>query len=256
MRPILLIAAAISLHAQAFDVASVKALEAPFIEIAPKITPGRFTWTTDMIYLLGYAYRLQPFQLEGPIPGSNAKYVYRVDASFPANATNDDVRLMLQKLLVERFKIESHNVNKDAYVFTLSVAKGGPKLKATALGEDPPPFPEWFGKNPPAAEAVDGRVLAIRDGKGATEMTARRVTMAGFCGSLSRHLQSPVNDATGLSGEYYFAVRYMPDDLAGEPDAPPLTEALQKELGLKLERRKGPVQVLVVDHIETVPIEN
>ena len=256
MRAIVLIAAALSLHGQTFDVASVKALQVPFIERAPTVTPGRFTWTTDLIYLLGYAYRLQPFQLEGPIPGSNAKFVYRVDASFAPASTDEQIRRMLQALLVERFKIQSHRVNKDAYIHTLTVAKGGLKMKAAAPGEEAPAFPEAFGKNVPAAQSVEGRVLAIGDAKGATALAARRVTMAAFCASLSRQLQSPVIDATGLDGEYYFGVRYAREDRVGEVDAPPLSEALQKELGLKLERRRGPMVVLVIDRIESVPIEN
>jgi len=77
---------------------------------------------------------------------------------------------------------------------------------------------------------------------------------------LAEALQEPlgafVRDETGLQGSYYFALEFVPDNNPKNVDGPPLAAALQEQLGLRLEKRKGPVEVLVVDHIGKSPTEN
>src|SRR5579884_2831327 len=187
MRLFLLFAMAASVQAQTFDAASVKALDSPFIETVPKRSPGRISWTTDMLYLLGYAFQLQPFQLEGPIPGSAAKHVYRIDAPFPADTSEDQFRRMLQNLLVERFKIQSHHRAKEANVYSLTVAKGGAKIQPAADDAPAPPFPDWW-KNPPSAQAVAGRLITTVPAAGMRQTAGWGVTMAQLCSGLGKML--------------------------------------------------------------------
>ncbi len=82
--------------------------------------------------------------------------------------------------------------------------------------------------------------------------------MTAICSQFSGLLAAPVADQTGLTGTYDVNLLYVPDDRQLKPDAPPgpsLAEAIQEELGLKLGKGKGPVEVLVIDHVEK-PSEN
>jgi uncharacterized protein (TIGR03435 family) len=124
--------------------------------------------------------------------------------------------------------------------------------------------------------------LALMNGN--ARMTVGRQSMSGLAEILSSQLDLPVVDMTGLTGKYDFTLYFSPEGLAGmrlpggpPPNAPPpgeggpgmpmagtpdgssspdLFTALQEQLGLKLEQRKGPVEMLVIDHLEKVPIEN
>jgi uncharacterized protein (TIGR03435 family) len=118
-------------------------------------------------------------------------------------------------------------------------------------------------------------------------MTASKQPMSGLAEDLSRQLDLPVVDMTGLTGKYDFTLYFSPEGLAGmrlpaglappppnaappgeggggmpavsTPDGqsnPSLFAAIQEQLGLKLEQRKGPVDLLVIDHLEKAPIEN
>jgi uncharacterized protein (TIGR03435 family) len=239
-----------------FDVASVKALTQPWIETSPKRSGGRFTWTTDLGYLIGYAYRMQPFRISGPIPASDSEFVYRVDATTAPAATDDQVRLMLQSLLVDRFKMVAHRVTKDVEGYSLSIGKGGLKIQEARAEDQPAPLPEWWRKGSVDPAAVEGRVVAHGVEAGVVAITGRRVSMLQFCEALQRLLDKPVWDDTGLNGKYYFAFRYAQDDAPADADASPLSAAVQQDLGLKIEKHKGPMEMLVVDSIEKKPTEN
>ena len=129
--------------------------------------------------------------------------------------------------------------------------------------------------------------MSMMMGSGNARMTATKQTMASLAEMLSNQLDLPVVDMTGLTGKYDYTLSFSPEGLggmmppagiapplpagpppgeagpgmpmAGAPDAqsgPNLFSALQEQLGLKLEQRKGPVELLVIDHLEKVPIEN
>src|SRR5215467_10013663 len=85
-----------------FEVASVKVAQGDILQTRPSRNGGRVTWTTDLWYLIGYAYKLQPYRMSGAIPGS--AYIYSVEATLDPAASEDDVRLMFQALLKGRFK--------------------------------------------------------------------------------------------------------------------------------------------------------
>ena len=195
---------------------------------------------------MSYAYRLPGWRISGI---EKAQSFYTIDATLDASATEDQVRLMLQALLVERLNIVSHRETKELPGYALVVAKKGPKLKtADGLGEEPP-MPDYLGGNSPAG--LKGRLLTTAEGKGTSAILGRGVTIARFAEELSAAIGASVWDETGLTGEYYFGFKFQRMDYTGDDaEAPSVFSVVQNELGLKLEKRKGPVEILVVDHVD------
>ncbi len=235
----------------AFDVASVKPSAQPYLQIFPQRSGGRISWTTDLTYLIAYAYQLPLTRLSGQIPGSDR--IYEIVATTNPSASEAQVRLMFQSLLKERFKMEAHRETKEADGFALVPGKGSLKVREAREGEPPPPMPPWMGK---VAEAsLDGRVVANLPTPGRVAITGRRVTMNQMAAALERQLNAFVADQTGLPGRYYFAFEFAAENHPPDLDLPTIFPALQ-DLGLKLEKRKIAVEVLVVDHIEKTAVEN
>ena len=148
---------------------------------------------------------------------------------------------MLQALLADRFKLTFHRQTKDLPVYALTVGKNGHKLH------------ESEGDGP-------GSIKPNKLG-----VVAQRTTLAEAADLLSQPLQTPVVDMTGLTGRYDFSIDlapYISGDLRRGPgdQAPDIIAiamtAIQEQLGLKLEPRKAPIEMLVVDHAEKVPTEN
>jgi bla regulator protein blaR1 len=235
-----------------FDVASVKVSSQQFLVIRPDRSGGRIRWTTDLGYVLGYAYRLQPWRISGPVPGSTS--IYDFDVVTGADATDDQVRLMFQSLLADRFKMTVHRVTKDVEGFALTVGKGVPKMQE-AKDSELPPLPEWIHAGPDDKAKMEGHVVSISTGPGIGNLAGRRVSMLQLSEALQRVLQVAVLDETGLTGSYYFGIQYATDTATPDVTLPDLFSAV-KALGLKLEKHKGPVEMLVVDHIEKTPTEN
>ena len=237
-----------------FDVASVKPVVQPWLQVAPQRSGGRITWTTDLHYLVGYAYRLQDWRISGPLPGSDC--IYAVDATAPPAATEDQVRLMFQSLLADRFKMAAHRVTKEVEGYALTVGKNGLKIKEAKAGDNSAALPEWFQKQGDIAAQLDGKVVATIPKAGVVAITGRRVSMLQLTETLQRVLRVSVMDQTGLSGNYYFALEFAQEDHPADVDVPSLFAAIQESLGLRLEQHKGPVEMLVVDRIEKTPTEN
>jgi uncharacterized protein (TIGR03435 family) len=160
---------------------------------------------------------------------------------------------MLQALLQERFKLKTHWETKEGDVYNLVVAKAGPKLGAE--GSMPPSAGElkMFGDHPVPA------LYQKNDGHG-YDLIAHVCSMGQLVAMLTGLFGRPVTDKTGLMGNYDFVLKYKErwdrDRPADDLDpTPPMDRALQEELGLKVEAAKGPVKVLVIDHVEK-PSEN
>jgi uncharacterized protein (TIGR03435 family) len=207
---------------------------------------------------------------------------YDIVANVPVGATKEQVNLMWQTLLKERFGLALHHESKQLQVDTLTVAKGGPKLKETDLGPNPDPFTPIEG--PPKVDKNGSRemngfgaiVTIFPDGR--ATMFAKGLTLADLATRLGQQLRHPVIDKTGLAGRYDFTLEYTPDltgiSLPRPPDAagpspgalspgdsaneprPDLAAAVEKQLGLKLSRAKAQLDVIVVDHAEKAPTEN
>jgi len=181
---------------------------------------------------------------------------------------------MMQNLLAERFELAVHREKKEMQMYELVVAKGGPKLKRSAqeapARED---APEADSKRPGSAEPPklgedgyptlpEGVTQAMMRGR--ARIMYPRQTMEWFADTISYQVGHPIADATGLTGKYDFSLFWAYGEgnegrastsntpLAAEP-APTLFEAVQGQLGLRLEQKKGPVEIIVVDHMEKVP---
>lgn len=245
--------------ALSFEVASVKAVSSsgpglpPGFSMTPRRSGGRFSWTATPAFLLRYAWNLPDWRIVRT-DKNNEQSFYAIDATMDASATEDQVRLMLRKLLADRFQLASHPETKEVQGYALVVAKSGPKIKAAAPGEAHS-MPEYFaGKS---AAAFKGRILVTMEGRGTSALTGRGVSTAQLAEALSTELGTLVPDRTGMTGNYYFgfkflSVRTIPAD---DVDGSTLFTAVEDELGLRLEKQKGPVEILVVDHFEK-PSEN
>jgi len=187
--------------------------------------------------------------LGDPLGGS----IYQIEATTDPNATEDQLRLMVQSLLIERFKMVAHRLTKDVDGYALTLGKNGPKMLEAKEGEVPP-LPEWLRRPSEDPAALEGLVVATMPTSGVEAIVGRRVTMLQFTERLQRSLHTAVLDQTGLSGKYYFALRHATGD---DPDTlfPNLSNAV-KDLGLRLEKHKVPVEMVVVDHIEKIPTAN
>jgi uncharacterized protein (TIGR03435 family) len=261
--------------------------------------PGQITYTGMTVKrLLVAAYGVKTYQVTGPTWIDTEQF--DIVAKVPQGATKDDVKLMLQNLLADRFKLTLHREKKDLPMYALVVAKNGPKLKESP--PDDPDAKDATGPADPAAmdaarqKAMENAMRSMKDGapppppppggrggtrmmmmNGRAQMSASKQTMAQFSEWLAGQLDRPVVDQTGLTKNYDVTLEYSPEGLGGgrgpmgamltaptgdggaaaEPDAAPnLFSALQDQLGLKLEQKKGPVDLLVVDHLEKTPTEN
>jgi uncharacterized protein (TIGR03435 family) len=178
---------------------------------------------------------------------------------------------MLQSLLEDRFKLKVHRETKEGPVYLLTLTKNGPKLRATPEGAcfaadiDHPRDAEKSSM--PAC----GKVKTSRGGPVVT-VDISGATIADLCSQLNLVMDREVIDRTGLAGRFDIHLEVTPADLqpkfvagraadqpdqptADEKDGPSISLALQQQLGLKLETGRGPVPVLVVDHIER-PTDN
>jgi uncharacterized protein (TIGR03435 family) len=161
--------------------------------------------------------------------------------------TLDQVRSMGRPILTDRFKFASHEEKKVLPLYALVVAKGGSKLQLSTMSSDDPNARTGVGEMRHASNS---------NGVSMNELTARGVTMERLASVLSQQgLGRVVLDNTGLTDRYDFKLTWAPDSVAADPNptdtsGPSIFTAVSEQLGLKLESQKGPVPVLVVDHIE------
>lgn len=273
-----------------FEVASVKPAApltpGPGLRIGPSggpgtSDPGQVTYRSmPLKFLLTLAYGVKNYQITGP--GWLDTERYDIIAKIPPDTNKEQFALMLQSLLADRFNLTLHRETKDLPLYELVVAKSGPKLKPyvddpNAAPMPPPGTPLQMGKDgfpkiPPGAN-----IMMMMNGR--IRMGASKQTIARLADTLSGQLGKPVVDKTGLTGEYDFTLDFSTEGLAqpgfapppppppgaaGGPtpgpaldqDAPTLLAAVQEQLGLKLDSKKGPLDLLVIDHADKVPTEN
>jgi uncharacterized protein (TIGR03435 family) len=232
--------------AQSFDVASVK----PSARAVGKDYRGAVVFGPERVSarnvslkgLIVEAYHVQPFQVAGG-PGWLDLDEFDIDARSGGTVTKEQLRSMLQALLAERFHLELHRDNKEMRVYTLSVDKGGPKLHPATGELRPTTSPQNFHG--------DMRQLANLISIGLTIPTIDDPTRP----AIASGPPAPVVDKTGLEGNYDISVNLRPDDTGGDGFTR-WQRALRDELGLKLETRHAPVEVLVIDRAERMPTAN
>lgn len=193
--------------------------------------------------LVLFAYNLRPTQLSGG-PSWAARGVLQNSELFQVIAkagdpppTREVFAQMLQVALADRFRLQVHHVQKDFPVYNLAVAKGGPKLTPSAPGAK-------FNTSA-SARGRFGVYLA------ATKMSIPRLVEL----ELNTYAARPVFDKTGLTGDYDFTLDFVGENIPlGQEDptadVPPLADALQQQLGLKLEPSTASFDTVVIDHAE------
>lgn len=276
--------------AQEFEVASIKPAAPPKastvgIRGGPgSADPTHINWTNaSLTQILLNAYDVKNYQIEGPDWLNSQRY--DIGVVVPEGATKEQVAVMWRNLLVSRFGFVVHKIQKEFPVDELQVGPRGHKLQennepipdpATTVGF--PLRPGADGKISLPRPAIVAMVRASPTGRVA-QTTARAQPMSAFANLLSNQLRHPVLDKTGLTARYDFSVEYAPTDLPGLPALPSgaapagaaqgaslapaapevgidLAGALQQQLGLRLVKGKGMLDVIVVDKAEKVPSEN
>ena len=226
--------------APAFEAASIKpSQDPPGSSSGITTTKGRISArNVTLKRCVRGAYGVEePHILGGPKWVDEARYDFEAKAAGPAGDT--ELEAMLQSLLAERFKLSFHRETRALSGYALVVGKGGLKAKPS---------------EPDAGSRTSSRWGVIE---------ATGCNMAHLALKLSEVLHLPVADFTAVPGEFDFKLEWTSDDMqAPAPDAvpdaasgPSLFAALQEQLGLKLESRKVPADVLVIDHAEK-PSEN
>jgi uncharacterized protein (TIGR03435 family) len=205
--------------------------------------------------ILVNAWQVRAFQVLGG-PGWINSDRYDVEAKAPGNPAVGQKRLMLQTLLADRFQLALHRETRELPIYRLTVAKSGLKLQPpNCIAGDP--------VNPTPAQGKTRMDYCGYGGFAARgEFEASDESMADLAVSLSYLLGRTVVDETRIKGTFRVRLTFAPDDAAirlpelpGDPapaaDAgPSVFAAVQEQLGLKLESGKGPVEVLVIDHVE------
>lgn len=244
--------------------------------------------------LVHTAFNVKPYQMDGPAWMREQRF--DIHATIPDGVSKDRVPEMLQALLADRFGMTTHTEQRELPVYALIIGKNGTKLTpAAAVSEAAPEQGNVTGDQPRFKFSKNGQGgVVMQEGNMRISTTAgpdgnhvevNRITMAAFADVLSNYVDTPVIDMTGLTGEYQVALDLSPDDLRrpaqraqqmmaelglplpaqarpelspGETSSPAggsVFSSLEK-LGLKLEARKAPVDVLVIDHLEKTPTEN
>jgi bla regulator protein BlaR1 len=271
---------------------SVKGVDGP---VGIMFGPDRFTASNaTLLGIIGTAYGVQPDLISGAPDWVNTEK-YDIDIKLPNSPAEDapqdaagspkiafdfketdtrgddspkivpdigiqQLQLILQAVLAERFKLTLHRETKDLQVYELLIADGGSKLQESK--------PDDTYAN--GIKIADDRPLGKGMMKmGTGELIDQGTTLAGLVEQLSWQLGHTVVDKTGLKGNYDFSLRWAPGpgevfkfmggkpDIVGSPESSgsTLLTAIQEQLGLKLEPQKAPMQVLVIDHVEQ-PAEN
>jgi uncharacterized protein (TIGR03435 family) len=164
---------------------------------------------------------------------------------------------MMQAFLEDRCRLKIHRETRELPVYALTVAKGGSKLQPVKEGSCTPVDLNHLPSGPPAPGQTPncGRATSRRIG-GEMALEAYGMSVTDFAAQiLSGALDRPVFDKTGLSGLFDFHLQYAPDNpgapvTAADPTGLSIFTAVQEQLGLKLSPETGPVEVLVVDHVE------
>jgi bla regulator protein blaR1 len=259
-----------------FEVASVKPMKSIPNNIFFRMTPGGGFSANGITakFLLEEAYGVKDEQVTG-MPSwmdserwdVEAKADEQTAAAFdklPPEQRRQQLMLMLQALLADRFNLKLTRETKELPVYVLAVAKNGPKLQESTY-KPPEKSPDT-----PRAPGIGGGAQQGVFLSGRGQLTEQYGDMDMLANVLSRFAGRPVLNKTGLTGKYDFTLKWTPDEGTMPPgapkgspdDAPPpepsgpsLFTAVQEQLGLKLEAQRAPMDVLVIQHVER-PSEN
>ncbi len=239
----------------------------------------RTTYLTLKDYI-GMAYRLKLYQISGPDWIGTDRF--DIAASLPQGSLPAQAPAMMQTLLEERFQLKAHREKKEFPIYALEIAKGGLKMS------EAPPSPDLEKVDARAPQAFTGtgsnQGVTVNLGQGSSfsfannKFEAIRLTMPSLAATLERFLDRPVVDMTDLKGSYDFSIDVTAEDyramlirsavVAGVVLPPEVLRILEgasspeslfdgvAKLGLKLEARKAPLDVFVIDSALRKPTEN
>jgi uncharacterized protein (TIGR03435 family) len=245
MRRLVPLALALPLFAQTpaahFDVASIRPSQPAAHGTDSADLPGRYTATNrSLLDLIREAWNVRDYQISGPDWLTTERF--DVVANFPAGATERQLEAMKQTLLLDRFGLKLHTETRNLPVYGLVIAKSGVRFQ-------------------PAKPDAPSRNL-MNGGRGSYDMRATRKTMADLAEALSRFADRPVRDMTGLTGTYDFTLQWMREEAqsaateVGLKLLPTMSVAMEEQLGLRLEPRSAPIEMLVIDRAQKTPTGN
>jgi uncharacterized protein (TIGR03435 family) len=225
-----------------FEVASIKPSDGNSQMSLRRYPGGRFVTTgTSVRFLITWAYDLGDERLIGG-PGWLDSARFDISAKAPSeNPTSDELHGMMKQLLAERFRLRVHTDKRDLPMYTLESDRNGPKVHAldTPLAVNHDPFKMT----------------------GAGKLTGTSVTTGMLSNVLTNQLGHFVSDQTGFRGAFDFTLEWRPDsapsggDIQDDNRASVFT-AIREQLGFRLTAGRAPVQVIVIDHVESHPTEN
>ena len=245
-----------------FEVVSIRAVPqnaAPMMrsqDFTPILPGGQYVDSrTSLFFMIAFAYDVKNpgHQLVG-LPNWTKNASYSVSAkpgedfsTVGQRENQEQVRLMMRKMLADRFHLRLHTEKRQERIYGLEVAKGGMRIQEVAAPV------------PPAKEGRVSAAMGDRDGR----MIGNKSTMSGMVMSLAVFLRQPVMDQTGLKGYYDFDVRWSAEEAPqgqssgglGTEGLGLLISNLQSQFGLQLKSTTGPVTYWVVDNVEP-PTEN
>jgi len=225
-----------------FDVASIRPSDPTAQGGQVKPIPGGHGYTMRNVpikLVMALMYRVPQRQIEGGPEWFNNQG-YDIEARVDGTYSVEDLHTMFQNLLTDRFGLKFHKDIREGNIYALTVDPSGLKMKPNATPED---F-EIPMQGPP------------------NKLVGKRVSLPYLCWNLGQILQNdarPVVDQTGLTGFYDFTLSFLPQfppdfDTSQIPqeikELPSIFDAVKQQLGLRLTAQKGPVEHLVIDHIE------
>jgi len=236
----------------AFEVATIRPSDPAHPEQIITLRGAEVITTNQTVHaLINLAYWIHPKQLTGgPAWTESDKFDVAGKPDAPGQPNVDQMKMMIQKLLADRFQLKFHYEKRDLPVYAIGTAKTGSKLIKSQ--DDPKGIPGWSIQRTPSG----------------TRITFRNAPISQVTAVLQNSMDKPVVDQSGLSERYDFTVTFTPDPAqaallggapppgADNPDAAPdLFTAFQQQLGLKLESTRAPVEVMVIDKVQK-PSEN
>jgi len=266
-----------------FEVTSVRPSDGQGRLQFPRSTPDRFTANAPLLMLISVAYEVLPDRIDGA-DGWMTSDLFSVSAKAPEGTPPSTIPLTLRTLLADRFKLVAHWEARERDVYALVMARPdgrpGPFLtrpredvdcesidaerraareSATAVARQQLIYEQYFSGGPVCEGAMGARVLP--DGGRESFLTSGNSSIEDLALLLSTEHDRPVIDHTGLTGGFDYRLRYVPQpplttsqpgaiDLQPRAEGPSLPDALEQQLGLRLQAVKAPVDVHVIDSAE------
>jgi uncharacterized protein (TIGR03435 family) len=207
----------------------------------------RLTCDVSLLSILREAFSLKDYQIKGP--GWLVSETYQINAVMSPGTGKDTARLMLQTMLAQRLGLRYHREEKELPGYVLAVGRGGFKLQPTDAEE---------AKNR-AVDTPTGPQRGIASVQSPGRFAATATSLGGIADWLTHQMDGPVVDRTGISGLYAIDLHWTPDDHTGSGprvNDSELTAEIERQMGLKLEKRKMPFEILVVDSVHRIPAAN